>query len=105
MLCYPEHLCFFTPASLRRLAVRHGFRVAALRTTALDPWRLKKALRLGHPLSIKDCGARPSAVDSLNSLREAAHTSRRVALLKAAVNSLVNAFGAGDTIKAWLVKV
>ncbi|MCS5704706.1 class I SAM-dependent methyltransferase [Synechococcus sp. FGCU-3] len=105
MLCSPEHLCFFTPASLRRLAVRHGFRVAAMRTTGLDPWRLKKALRLGNPLRTNDSGAPPSAVDPLNALREAAHTRRRVALLKASVNSLVNAFGAGDTLKAWLVKV
>ena len=105
MLAYPEHLCFFTPASLRRLATRHGFRIAALCTTGLDPSRLKKALRAGHLLKRDNSGAAPGAVASQSDLREASHTRRSVALLKAAVNAFVNAFGAGDTLKAWLVKV
>jgi SAM-dependent methyltransferase len=105
MVSYPEHLCFFTPASLGRLAARHGFRVAALRTTGLDPWRLKQGLMPAPPRQAEDCGSPSSAADPRSVLRAAVYTRRRMALLKAAVNAMVNAVGAGDTIKAWLVRV
>jgi 2-polyprenyl-3-methyl-5-hydroxy-6-metoxy-1,4-benzoquinol methylase len=102
---YPDHLCFFTPASLRRLAARHGFHVAALRTTGLDPWRLRQSLIPGPPPQATDPLVPSSGADPRNDLRAAVYTRRRVALLKAAVNAMVNVVGAGDTLKAWLVKV
>jgi SAM-dependent methyltransferase len=102
---YPDHLCFFTPASLRILAARHGFRVAALRTTGLDPWRLKHALRPCRLSTINDLDVQSNVSDARTVLRVSVYERRHMALLKAAVNSIVNVVGAGDTLKAWLVKV
>lgn len=99
-----DHLSLFTPKSLHALAVRHEFSVAALRTTGLDPWRLKKCLKSAGKPSSSPSSSQHFTVASRSSLREAAFTSRRVALAKATVNSLVNALGSGDTLKAWLVK-
>lgn len=104
-ISYPDHLCFFTPASLRHLAARFGFRVASLQTTGLDPWRLKQSLRVGRYPEASDSAARPIGTDARSELRAAVYSSRRMALLKSAVNALVNAAGAGDTLKAWLVKL
>lgn len=108
---YPDHLCFFTPASLRSLAARHGFRVAALRTTGLDPWRLMQGLNPRRPPQSTDSVAASTSVasstaaDPRGELRAAAYTRRRVALVKYAVNAMVNVVGSGDTLKAWLVRV
>jgi hypothetical protein len=113
-ICYPDHLCFFSPQSLRQLARKHGLKVARLRTTGLDPWRLKRAMLpritrsssshsndqdsgslIGHASPPAGCRA---------ALREATYSSRWGALAKGGVNTLVSLFGCGDTLKAWLVK-
>ncbi len=102
---YPDHLCLFTPTSLRSLAARHGFRVAALRSTGLDPWRLKHELRLGRLPESTDSNQQSNVSDSRTALRSSVYKNRHMALLKATVNSIVNVFGVGDTLKAWLVKI
>lgn len=104
-ISYPDHLCFFTPASLRQLAARHGFRVASLQTSGLDPWRLKHCLRVSRSPEAKAPSEQPGVTDARSEFRTAVYSSRRMALLKAAVNALVNAVRAGDTLKAWLVKL
>lgn len=101
---FPDHLSLFTPKSLHALAVRHGFSVATLRTTGLDPWRLKKFFQLAGKTFSSPSSSQHFTAASRSSLREAAFTSRRVALAKATVNSFVNVLGAGDTLKARLVK-
>ena len=113
-ICYPDHLCFFSPQSLRQLARKHGLKVARLRTTGLDPWRLKTAMLPRIPRSSsshsndQDSGslighASPPA-GCRAALREATYSSRWGALAKGGVNTLVSLFGCGDTLKAWLVK-
>jgi len=104
-ISYPDHLCFFTPATLRQLAARHGFRVASLQTTGLDPWRLKHCLRVGRSPEATDSSELPAVKDARSEFRTIFYTSRGMALLKTSVNALVNAVGAGDTLKAWLVKL
>jgi SAM-dependent methyltransferase len=101
---YPDHLCFFSPISLRKFAAIHGFRVAALRTTGLDPWRLKDSLRIRLRQGISDPAVGALIRDARTELREEACSSRRVAIMKSLVNGMVNAVGVGDTLKAWLVK-
>lgn len=104
-ISYPDHLCFFTPASLRQLATRHGFRVAFLQTTGLDPWRLKHCLRVSGSPESKAPSKGAAVTVAPSEFRNAVYSSRRMVLLKAAVNALVNAVRAGDTLKAWLVKL
>lgn len=104
-ISYPDHLCFFTPATLRKLAARHGFRVASLQSTGIDPWRLKHCLRVGRSPEATDPSELPAVKEARSEFRAAVYSSRRMALLKTAVNALVNAVGAGDTLKAWLVKL
>lgn len=111
---YPDHLCFFSPKSLRYLARKHGFRLAKFRTTGLDPWKLKRAMihRSSRSITPQDpdqdstllIGHASARAGCRTALREAAHTSRWVALAKGSVNTLTNVFGCGDTLKAWLVK-
>lgn len=114
VVSYPDHLCFFSPQSLRELASEHGFKVVKLRTTGLDPWRLKDAIlghrtrRHGSSNSQQQSGAMNQhaspRVGSQATLREATYSSFWGALAKGSVNTLVNAFRCGDTLKAWLVK-
>jgi SAM-dependent methyltransferase len=102
---YPDHLCFFTLKSLRNLANRHGFRVAAVRTSGLDPFRLKRCLMNQQSLITPDQSETPRSQVSCSDLREAAFSHPSIALLKASVNTFLNMTGTGDTLKAWLVKL
>jgi SAM-dependent methyltransferase len=105
MVAYPDHLCLFTSGSLRRLAARHNFRIATLRTSGLDPYRLMRALRPSPLQQTTDSVSPSSTIAHRNALREASYAHPHAALLKASVNALVNAIGAGDTLKVWLVKM
>jgi len=104
-ISYPDHLCLFTPASLRKLACFHGFRVVSLQTTGLDPWRLKACLRVNRARKDPNPTELQAVKDARSRFRETLHSSRRMAFVKASINALVNAFGVGDALKVWLVKL
>jgi hypothetical protein len=76
-----------------------------VQTTGLDPLRLKHCLRVSRSPEAKAPSEQPVVTDARSEFRTAVYSSSRMALLKVAVNVLVNAVEAGDTLKAWLVKL
>jgi SAM-dependent methyltransferase len=104
ILSYPDHLCLFTPRSLRHLATKHGFRIVSLQTTGLDPWRLRRSLsprQINPPLTLTSSH---TSKEIRTAFRDLLSTNRTAAFLKSSVNLLVSTLGVGDTLKAWLVK-
>ena len=120
LFCWPDHLCFFTSASLRRLARQHGFSVVRVRTTGIDPLQLKRSLgyrvrnyfvnSIWPTHSKKNDSSVPSNLSlpeqsKREELRSLSYFNFKYSLLKSIVNCFLNAFGVGDTLKVWLVKL
>ncbi len=113
MLGYPGHLCIFAPKPLRHIAKQHGFSVAKLTTTGIDPIRLAKAMGLKRPLgrltkapSAQTKAASPgSSLSELDILRDVISSDPMASLFKRAANRFLTASGLGDSLNVWLVKV
>lgn len=87
---YPEHLLYFSPATLRGWLQRFGFRPAAVTTSGLTLSRRNEVA--GDPVVAE------SAPDQ-ERLRIAVESSRALRLAKASANLFLGVLGAGDTIK------
>ncbi|MBK7269189.1 MAG: class I SAM-dependent methyltransferase [Flavobacteriales bacterium] len=88
---YPEHLSYFTPRTLRRLARSAGLRQQWMLTTGVHLWRLRGALgKASAPLG--------NPQDDV--LRERIESSIWLRLAKALVNGLLNLLKVGDSMKA-----
>lgn len=91
---YPEHLCYFTPMTLRGWLARHGFAAESVGSTGISVSRLR-----GESPSTAAGSADPSADEQL---REAIERSRVLALGKTTANEMLSILGLGDTLKARL---
>jgi SAM-dependent methyltransferase len=90
---YPEHLCYFTGATLKRWLGGFGFVPTQLTTTGFSATNLRKSMGSGAaPPPLGETGD--------EQLRAAVERSRALGLAKDAANGILSALGAGDTIKA-----
>lgn len=94
---YPEHLNYFTPATLRRLASTQKLRALQVLTTGVSLVRLR--VRHGQQRAEKD-----AAVAAQDHFREQLETRPLLRFAKKAANALLNLFGAGDSMKGTFVK-
>lgn len=102
MICYPEHLCFYTRRSLRYLAQLHEFEPVKVLTTGVDLPRLKSRVRGGKATS--ENGGETATKQQIDELRSRFETSRSLRIVKASVNAMLIATGFGDTLKGYLLK-
>jgi SAM-dependent methyltransferase len=94
VVCPPEHLQLFSARGIRAALQRSGFEVRSLRTRAVNPTELLRAVRREHGAT--GPGGR---VESGYRLNEALTSSRSSAILKGAANAVLNATRLGDTIR------
>jgi hypothetical protein len=90
---YPEHLNYFTRATLQRCFADAGFETLAMASTGVSPGRLIEGLRRARPGAV----TQRAAVDER--VRE---TIERAAVLRAAkrlADRTLGVLGAGDTLK------
>jgi 2-polyprenyl-3-methyl-5-hydroxy-6-metoxy-1,4-benzoquinol methylase len=90
---YPEHLCYYTRKTLRRLFEYHGFRHIKTTVTGVSISRLGKDVS-SHPAKKYD-----------ESLRRKTESNCILAIGKRFVNFGLNFFAKGDALKAWFVKM
>jgi SAM-dependent methyltransferase len=94
---YPEHLSYYTPATIHRLMKRCGFTKRRVVTTGISLTRMQA--------SSTSTSIDPSASTSADeALREQVNTKWYMALAKRAANSLFTLTGSGMTIKAYYEK-
>jgi SAM-dependent methyltransferase len=88
---HPEHLGYFTPATLRRALSRAGFGKVRVRTRSLD-------VTSWHGTRNEAAAFDPHAAARLRDRVQQSPASRA---MKAAVNGVLGCTGLGDTLFAW----
>lgn len=85
---YPEHLSYYTPATIHRLLKTFSFKKIELHTTGISIKRFKQSINADPEISYSEEG-----------LRQKTETSPFFKFLKRAVNFSLDIFKKGDTIK------
>jgi hypothetical protein len=92
VVSYPEHLSYFTPATLSSWLARFGFVGVGMTTTGVSLARLRRGLPMPGG---GDCSQR-----SDEGLREQIEGSRALRAARSAADAALGATCTGDTIKA-----
>jgi 2-polyprenyl-3-methyl-5-hydroxy-6-metoxy-1,4-benzoquinol methylase len=96
-ICYPEHLSYYTPKTIKRLFTSKGFKPLKIETTGISITRLKTS-------SGKENQAYISPTSDDEKLRNQLETKRYLQLSKLLINKVLTFLGKGDSLKAWFVK-
>lgn len=94
---YPEHLNYFTPRTLKRLAGQQGLSTVWMKTTGIDLIRLRA--RQGMAQAQRD-----QVRGGQEHLRERMEVRPHLRLAKAVVNGTLSLLGIGDHMKAAFVR-
>ncbi len=105
VIYYPDHLCYFSPASIRYAMKTYGFKKVSLLTTGISPDRIRQALsgKKGELNGHKDHKDKYKPFDM--ELQEKIEGNTLLLLIKGTVNRLLTLSGTGDGIKAMYEKV
>ncbi len=93
VLEFPEHLCYYTPSTLKLLFDSCGFQDAKIVTTGISITRAAKSFK-----NTKEAVAPDATTDE--KLRQSFESNTFMYGLKQAVNQLLTLSGTGDSIKA-----
>jgi 2-polyprenyl-3-methyl-5-hydroxy-6-metoxy-1,4-benzoquinol methylase len=90
---YPEHLNYFTPRTLKRIAKEHGLRSAWMKTTGVDLIRLRVRRSMATP-------QRQTVRNNQEDLRQQLETKPVLRFAKSLLNGVLTLLGRGDHMKA-----
>ena len=97
VICYPEHLSYYTPKTLKKVFKQSGFKAKKVITTGFSFTRLKTSKgRSKQPIISKKSDD--------EKIRNLAESNKLVSALKIVINQLLTFFGIGDNLKGWFVK-
>ncbi len=94
VICYPEHLTYYTRRSLHSVLIRNGFRKLKLVTEGISITRIKKSRNASMELKVGDKNAPDERI------REKTEHHWFWRLVKRIVNALFRFTGTGVTLKA-----
>lgn len=96
IICYPEHLCYYTPKTINTLMVNCGFKKFKLKTTGVSFARIKNS----QHQSKHDHQSNLNNDEKLRKSLESGYKKH----FKNFANWLLNLFKVGNSIKAYYVK-
>ena len=97
VICYPEHLSYYTPKTLKKVFTQSGFKTNKITTTGFSFTRLKTSIgKSNQPIISKKSDD--------EKIRNLAESNKLVGALKVTINQLLTFFGLGDNLKGWFVK-
>lgn len=103
---YPEHLIYFTAATLTNWLEPVGFRLARIASTGVSPAELRRGLARWSRASTG--GGTTSSAGFCRTddqrLRTATENGSLMPAVKRMVNRMLTRTGTGDTLKAWFVR-
>lgn len=97
VICYPEHLSYYTPKTLKKLFTNVGFKTYKIQSTGISLTRLKISKGVSTQLLI-------SKDSDDEKIRVQIENKKHLQFLKYLVNSFLTIIEKGDSIKGWFVK-
>lgn len=97
ILCYPEHLSYYTPKSLKFIFNKVGFKTKHVKATGISITRLKTSKAISNQGFI-------SKTSDDEVIRNRLETNIALNSIKKFVNWLLTFFGVGDALKGTFIK-
>ena len=97
VICYPEHLSYYTPKTLKKLFTSVGFKTKKIESTGISLTRLKTSKGVSKQSFI-------SKESDDEKIRGQIEKKTHLQLLKFLVNRLLTIIGKGDALKGWFIK-
>ena len=111
MINFPEHLSYYTKASIRYLGRENNFKALTVKTTGIDIGRLiikpQSTLRDENQTLSKDketASYRKRYESVSENARKMVGSNLAGSLMKVVINYFLNIFGLGDTLKVFWIK-
>ena len=92
IICYPEHLSYFTPKTIKRLFKSSGFKKKKIETTGYSKTRLKTSKGESDQAFI-------SETSDDEQMRNRIEKNKLLKFLKGTINFGLSLFGVGDSLK------
>lgn len=99
IICYPEHLSYYTTGSMNRFLKNEGFKKVKIETTGISLNRLK----VSYDIKNQNTGSE-NKVSTDEGLRQKSETNFLFKTMKNSVNFVLNLFKIGDSLKGFYQK-
>lgn len=96
-ICYPEHLSYYTPKTIKKAFKQAGFQINKIETTGISITRLRRGKGISNQSVI-------SATSDDEKLRVEIEQKRHLQFAKKMINNLLTFFGVGDSLKGSFIK-
>lgn len=97
IISFPEHLCYYTPRTLKKIFHISGFKTLKIETTGISITRYKTSKGKSNQNYI-------SAISDDEKIRNKAENNWHYKLAKNFINTVLTNLGKGDSLKGWFVK-
>lgn len=98
VICYPEHLSYFTSSTLKKLLYRHNFKCEVIKTTGFSVTAILNAINKN-----KEKAFTSNSTDEV--IRSKFETRWYLNLLKYSINFLLNFTRTGASLKGYFIKM
>lgn len=104
VISYPEHLSYYTPATIKKVFKKLGFSPLKVITTGISLTRLKRGkISKGGRDVIKEKVISENSSDE--KLRLEIETKKHLQIAKSIVNKTLTTLGVGDSLKGYFIKL
>jgi 2-polyprenyl-3-methyl-5-hydroxy-6-metoxy-1,4-benzoquinol methylase len=97
IICYPEHLGYYKPKTIKRLFVSQGFQALKIQTTGISLTRLRTSKGTSNQQLI-------SATSDDEKVRRQFESKWHLKMMKKVINGTLTLFGKGDSLKVRFLK-
>ena len=97
IITYPEHLCYYTPKTLKNLFKKTNYTVFKLKTTGISLTRIKTSKGLSNQTFISE-----KSDDEI--LRKKIEKNLTLKIIKQIINFFLSVSGKGNSLKGWFIK-
>jgi 2-polyprenyl-3-methyl-5-hydroxy-6-metoxy-1,4-benzoquinol methylase len=97
VICYPEHLSYYTPKTISKLFTGQGFKTQKIQTTGISLTRLRTSKGTSNQEFI-------SKESDDEVLRNQFENRWYLKTIKSMINATLSLVGKGDSLKGWFIK-